>query len=120
MGVALGAHVIDKRHGWTVCDPYVGSIHRSVSLTREVFQAPLKNDSMDFKDIVSTSVQPGYWSPAAPNINAQTLDLQLLRDCKDNMPTMEHAWLGGTTCFCSCSCYGAAVVMLCLILLCFW
>ena len=117
MGVALQSHTIDQKHKWTPCDAYVGAIARNVALTKDVFQAPLKHDPMAYNDIVSTKQQPGYWSPQACGINAPTLDLQPMRDCKDNMGTMPHSWLGGTTCSCSYCCYGVAVAMLCFVLL---
>ena len=100
MGVVLQKHTLDKRHHYAAVDPYVGAIPRTASLSKEVFQAPLKQDSMGFVDIVTTQQTVSWWSPQAVALNAPSMDLQLLRDCEADMGVMQFSWLGGTSCSC--------------------
>ena len=88
--------MLHQRHSYIPVDSCVGAIPRSAVLAKQTFQNSLNQDSMPFKEIVSTVQTADWWSPQACQINSPTCDLQLVRDCAADFSRMRMAWLGGS------------------------
>lgn len=94
MRTILGSDLMSKRHRFKEVEVDMMNTKKSDAVTKAAFMPDIKQASMAFSEIVTSSSTAPYWSPCAQGLSAPAADLKVMQETAPSFAAASTCWLG--------------------------